>query len=213
MVVPMEEKQIPSLLLNIVLTEVEEMMGRRSLIRLLRRAGLTGYIDNLPPRDESPSITVSQYSRLLASIYDTFGAQGARSVFLKGGHLGAAEMRRQHPAQFALAGTALRLLPADTRMRIVLEKLTEQSEDLYGTPHNLDEKEDAFLVEMPGCPYCAEISRHIITTNQPAGKPVCHMPLAVIDEMVEWVTGQKHLVEEVACIALGDPACCFRVAR
>lgn len=209
----MEERQIPSLLLNILLTQVEEMMGRRSLIMLLRQNGLTGYTNNLPAKDESPSITVSQYSRLLASIYHTFGAHGARSIFLRSGHLGAAEMRRQHPAQLALAGTALKLLPLDTRMRIVLEKLVEQSEDLYGTPHHLDENEAAFVIEMPSCPHCAGISRHASTTNQPVGKPVCHIPLGMIDEMVEWVTGQKHLVEEVTCIAMGDPACRFRVAR
>jgi predicted hydrocarbon binding protein len=209
----MEEKRIPSLLLNILLTQVEEMMGRRSLIMLLRQNGLAGYIDNLPAKDESPSITVDQYSHLLAGIYDTFGARGARSLFLRGGHLGAAEMRRQHPAQFALAGTALKLLPLDTRMRLVLERLVEQNEELYGTPHHLDEEDAAFVVEMPSCPHCAEISRHTFAVDQPASRPVCHVPLAMIDEMVEWVTRQKHLVEEVACIAMGDPACRFRVAR
>lgn len=209
----MEEKRIPSFLLNILLTEIDEMMGRRGLIMLLRRAGLAGYIDNLPLRSESPSITVGQYSRLLADIHDTFGTHDAQRIFLNGGRLGAADIRRHRPAQFALAGTALKLLPAGTRMRIVLEKLAEQGEALSGTPHYFAENDDAFVLELPACPYCAEISRRTVATNQPADKPVCHMPLAMIDEMVEWMTGEKHLVEEVACIAMGDPACQFRVAR
>ena len=37
----MEEKRIPSLLLSILLTQVDQMMGRRSLIMLLRQAGLS----------------------------------------------------------------------------------------------------------------------------------------------------------------------------
>lgn len=209
----MDEKRIPSLLLNILFTQVEEMMGRRSLLMLLRQAGLSEYADNLPPMDESPSVTVGQYSNVLANIYDIFGARGARPIMLRGGRLGAAEIRRQRPAQFAVAGTALKLLPADRRMRIVLERLAEQGEDLYGTPHHLHEEADAFVVEMPDCPYCAEITRRAAEANRPIGKPVCHIPLAVIEEMVEWVTGQKRLVEEVACIAMGDPACRFRVAR
>lgn len=209
----MEEKRIPSLLLNILFTQVDEMMGRRSLSMLLRQADLTEYMDNLPPMDESPSITVAQYSRLLANIYDIFGARGARPIFLRGGRLGAAEIRRQRPAQFAVAGTALKLLSPTRRMRIVLEKLVEQGEDLYGTPHHLQEEEDAFVVEMADCPYCAEITRRSKANNRPVSKPVCHIPLAVIDEMVEWVTGEKHLVEELACIAVGDPTCRFRVAR
>lgn len=209
----MDEKRIPSMLLNILFTQVDEMMGRRSLIMLLRQADLGEYVDNLPPMDESPSITVEQYSRLLSNIYDIFGARGARPIMLRGGRLGAAEIRRQRPAQFAVAGTALKLLSPNRRMRIVLEKLAEQGEDLYGTPHHLHEEADAFVVEMPGCPYCSDITRRAAAANKPVGKPVCHIPLAVIDEMVEWVTGEKHLVEEVACIAVGDPACRFRVAR
>ena len=209
----MEEKRIPSFLLNLLLTQVNEMLGRRSLLMLLRQAGLAGYIDNMPLRDGSPSITVGQYSRLLASIYDTFGARDARFILLNGGHLAAVEIRRQHPARYALARTALKVLAADTRMRLVLEKLAEYSEDLYGTPHFLDENEDAFVAELPACPHCAELSQRTVSTNQPADKPVCHIPLAIIDEMVEWMTGERHLVEEVACIAMGDPACRFRVAR
>ncbi|MGD9049547.1 MAG: 4-vinyl reductase [Anaerolineae bacterium] len=209
----MEERRIPSLLLNILFTQVDEMMGRRSLIMLLRRAGLAAYIDNVPPMDDSPSITVEQYSVLLANIYDIFGARGARPIFLRGGRLGAAEIRRQRPAQFAVASTALKLLRETRRMQVVLDRLAEQGEDLYGTPHHLYEEDNAFIVEMPDCPYCAEITRRHIDQNKAIAKPVCHIPASVIAEMMEWATGQVHLVEEVACIALGDPACHFRVSK
>lgn len=209
----MEEIRIPSLLLNILFGQVEEMMGRRSLIMLLRQADLAEYIDNVPPLDEDPSITVAEYSRLLADVYDIFGAQGARSIFLRGGRLGAAEIRRQRPAQFAIAGTALRLLPATRRMQLVLDRLVEQGEDLYGTAHELHEDENAYLIEIPDCPYCAEIARRCQAGNKPPTKPVCHLPVAAIAETMEWAMGQKHLVEEVACLALGDPACRFRVSK
>jgi predicted hydrocarbon binding protein len=209
----LEEKRIPSLLLNILLTQIEDMMGRRSLIMLLRQADLADYVHEVPPLDDSPSITVEQYSSLLASIYDIFGARGARPIFLRGGRLGATEIRKQRPAQFAVAGTALRLLPARRRMQIVLERLAEQGEELYGTPHHLDEEENAFVIEMPDCPYCAEITRRRAAQGNPVTRPVCHIPAAAVAEMMEWAMGQVHLVEEVACIALGDPACCFRISK
>jgi predicted hydrocarbon binding protein len=209
----MEEKRIPSLLLNILFGQVDEMMGHRSLIMLLRQADLSEYVDQVPPMNETPSVTVAAYSRLLANIYEIFGARGARPIFLRGGRLGAAEMRRQRPAQFAVAGTALKFLPAATRMRLVLERLSEQGEELYGTPHHLHEQDDAFVLEMLDCPYCADINRRRLAEAQPTTRPVCHIPLAVIEEMIEWATGQKHLVEETACIAMGDDACRFRVSR
>jgi predicted hydrocarbon binding protein len=208
-----EEKRIPSLLLSILFNQVDEMMGRRSLIMLLRQAGLAEYIDHEPPMDDTPSITVSQYAILLANIYEIFGARGARPIFLRGGRLGATEIRRQRPTQFAVAGTALKLLPAARRMQIVLDRLADQGEDLYGTPHHLHEEENAYIIEMPDCPYCAEITRRRVAEGKPITKPVCHIPVAAVTEMVEWAMGQKHLVEEVACIAVGDPVCRFRVSK
>ena len=209
----MEERRIPSLLLSILFAQIEDMMGRRSLIMLLRQAGLADYIDDVPPLDDSPSITVAQYSSLLASIYDIFGARGARPIFRRGGRLGAIEIRKQRPAQFAVAGTALKLLSARRRMQLVLERLAQQGEELYGTPHYLDEEENAFVIEMPDCPYCSEITRRRAAQGNPVTRPACDIPAAAVAEMIEWATGQVHLVEEVACIALGDPACCFRISK
>lgn len=208
-----EAKRIPSLLMNILITQVDEMMGRRSLLTLLRQAELTHYADHLPPLDETPSITVAQYSSFLALVYDIFGARGAKPIFLRGGRLGAAEIRRQRPTQFALAGTALKILPAAKRMQFILTRLVDQGQELYGTTHILHDEGDAYVVEMPGCPYCSEIARRSIAQNKPITKPVCHIPLAVIDEMVEWVTGRKHLVEETECVATGAEACRFRVTK
>jgi len=209
----MEERRIPSLLLNVLCTQIEEMMGHRSLIMLLRQADLAEYVDDVPPMDDTPSITVEQYSSLLASIYDIFGARGARPIFLRGGRLGAIEIRKQRPAQYAVAGTALKLLSDRRRMQLVLERLADQGEELYGTPHYLEEEENAYIIEMPDCPYCSEITRRRAAQGNPVTRPVCDIPVAAVAEMMEWAMGQKHLVEEVACIALGDPACCFRISK
>jgi predicted hydrocarbon binding protein len=209
----MEEKRIPSMLVNILFTQVDEMMGRRSLIMLLRQAGLAEYVDNMPPMDDTPSITVEEYSSLIANIYDIFGARGARPIFLRGGRLGASELRRQRPAQFAVAGTALKLVRESTRMQKVLEKLAEQGQEMYGATYHLHEEDDAFFLEIGDCVYCAEITSRSRAQNKPVTRPVCHIPIGIIDEMMEWATGQKHLVEEVACIAQGAPTCRFRIGK
>ena len=208
-----EEKRVPSLLLNILLAQVDETMGHRSLIMLLRQAGLDEYVDQLPPMNETPSIAVADYSDLLANVHDLFGARGSRPIFLRAGRLGAAEMRRQRPAQLAVTGTALRFLPAATRMRLVLERLVQQGEDLYGNPHHLHEEEAAFFVEMEDCPFCAEIARRARAAGKAIARPVCHIPASIIEETIEWATGQKRLVEETACVATGDATCLFRIAR
>jgi predicted hydrocarbon binding protein len=209
----MVEKQIPSLLLNILFAQVDEMMGHRSLVMLLRQAGLTKYIDHTPPMDDSPSCAVGEYSRLLSNIYEIFGVRGARPIFLRAGRLGAAELRRQRPTQFVVSGMALKLLPTAKRIQFVLDRLSNQGEEMYGATYHLTEETDAFFLEIDDCPYCAEITRRHMAQNKPISKPVCYTPAAIIEEMVEWATDQKHLVEEVACIAVGDPVCRFRVSK
>jgi predicted hydrocarbon binding protein len=209
----MEDKRIPSMHLGIMLTQVEEMMGRRSLIKLLRQAGLSDYVDSVPSMDDTSSITVQEYAGLLAQLYDTFGARDARTIFRRGGRVAAAELRRQSPAQFAVTGTALKLLSSTRRMRIILDRLADLGRETYGAFHYLREDEDAFFLEIGGCPYCAEITRRSQAQNRAVTRPVCHIPVAIIDEMVEWATGERHLVEEVACIALGAPACRFRIGK
>jgi bacteriochlorophyll 4-vinyl reductase len=209
----MQDQRIPSLLLNILFAQVDETMGHRSLNMLLRQAGLGEYVDWQPPMSDTPSMTVAQYSRLLANVYDVLGARAAAPLFVQCGRLEAAEMRRQRPAKFALRGTALRFLPGATRMRRLLEQLAEHGQELYGSAHHLREEDAAFLVEIEDCPYCAEIARRQQAAGKAVARPVCHIPAAILDEMLEWVTGQRHLVEETACIALGDPTCRFRIAK
>jgi predicted hydrocarbon binding protein len=209
----MEEKQIPSMLLNILFSLIGEGMGRRSLIMLLRQAGLHQYIDNPPPLDDSPSISVSEYGRLLADIYELFGLQAAQPILLRGGRLAAAEMRRQRGAQFAVTSTALRFVSGARRMQLILDRLAEQGAESYGAVYQVREEDDAFYLEIGRCPYCAEIVRRSVERNLPVAKPVCQLPVAIVDEMVEWATGEKHLVQEVACIAQGAPVCRFRIGK
>ncbi len=208
----MAEKSIPSMELRCLLAEIEELMGRRSLILLLRQSGLAEYVDRRLPRDDTPSIAVAQYSLLLANSYFTFGAREARHIFRRTGRLVAAELHHR-PLQFAMTGAALRLLPAVKSMPYVLQKLADQGAETYGATCYLYEEADAFFFEIVDCPYCAEIKRQSQARKQPVTKPVCHIPSAILEETMEWVTAEKHLVEEVDCVATGGAACRFRISK
>jgi predicted hydrocarbon binding protein len=209
----MEDRRIPNLLLHVVFQQVSDLMGEKSLAMLLRQSGLSDYLDNLPPADESPSITVQEYSTLLAKIYEIFGPRGSRAIFIQGGRKGGQELRRLHPTRYNLAGAALKLLPENKRIEMIMQKVEEEGTELYGNPHRLWEEDDAFYMEIHDCPYCAEIARHAREGGPNVSHPVCHIATAVYQEMIEWGTGHSHPVKETACIALGDPACVFRIAK
>ena len=81
----MEERRIPNLLLHVVFQQVSDLMGEKSLAMLLRQSGLSDYLTSPPPADEAPSILISEYSTLLANIYELFGPRGSRAIFMQGG--------------------------------------------------------------------------------------------------------------------------------
>jgi hypothetical protein len=202
----MEETRIPALLLNRLLREVGRTMGRRSLIALLRRADLEAYVDYPPPDDDTPSITVAEWSTLVAEIYETFGPKVTQMILWRAG-TAAATAFRGRPLAARVAGTAMRLLPTERRLRLALERLAAQGEASFGTAHRLHEGPDAYYLVVTDCPHCAALP-----PEQRVRRPVCHLMAAAIADTVEWATGEKHLVEEVACIARGDEECRFRVA-
>jgi hypothetical protein len=46
---------------------------------------------------------------------------------------------------------------------------------------------------------------------QPVAEPACWLVQGLIQEALQWATGQEHEVEEEACRAMGATACQFRV--
>ncbi|MBN1656928.1 MAG: 4-vinyl reductase [Anaerolineae bacterium] len=200
----MEEARIPFVVLSVLLDQVRQSLGRRGLITLLRRAGLDLYIDAPSPSAHVPPVPLAHWARLVAEVHEAFDPRAAHDLLWRAGESAARALRRPAPAR--VAGTALRLLPADRRLRLALERLAAQGEEIYGTAHLVQEEASALFITLHPCPHCAAVTR-------PMPRPICHTASAWIADSVEWAMGERHLVEEVTCIAAGSTECRFRVAR
>jgi len=200
----MEERLVPFVVVSVLVDEVRAVLGRRGLIALLRRAGLEMYVDAPPPSAHVQPVPLAHWTRLVAEVHVAFDPLAAHDLLWRAGQAAARALRRPAPAR--VAGTALRLLPADRRLRLAVERLAAQGEEVYGTPHQVQEEASALFVTLRECPHCAGIARRM-------SRPVCHTASAWIADSVEWAMGEKHLVEEVSCLAAGGTECRFRVAR
>ena len=67
------KKKVPSSLTRVAFDAVITDMGEGSLRILLKKTNVDRYIGNLPPHDDSPSITVDEYIILIQNIFDIFG--------------------------------------------------------------------------------------------------------------------------------------------
>ncbi len=210
----MEEKRIPARVLWIVIDQVKELMGERTLRTLFAQAGLPRYDENnLPPRDDSPSVTVEEYGRVLYAIRNIFGEKGARALMLKGGKAGFDELREANPNRYAVVNMALKVLPEPKRIQLALSRLIEESESFYGNEYRLVDEKDAFIVEIHDSPYCRVEKQRIAEGHLPLAHPVCFIAVGVYDALVQWVTGKPHRVEEIECAAMGAPFCRVRIDK
>jgi len=210
----MEEKRIPARVLRILVDQVKELMGERALRLLFAQAGLPRYDEtHLPPMDDSPTVTLSEYSRVLYTIRKVFGEKGARALMLKGGRAAFEELRRENPTRYAVVGAALKVLPEVKRIHLALRRLLEEAQSFYGNRYELIEQQDAFIVDIHECPYCAVEQRQVAAGKALVERPICHIPVGAYSSLVQWVSGKTHRVEEITCMAMGAPTCRIRIEK
>ena len=147
-----EEKRLPSMVLRSACDIVTDTMGANGLKLFLRKAGLERYIGNLPPMDESPSITVDEYKSVIYAVYDLLGDRGAKAGFLRAGRNAWHDLQKTRGALFTMAGAAFKFMPSDMKIRTIMDILVKELTGYYGSPHHLHEQSDAFLVEIESCP-------------------------------------------------------------
>ncbi len=200
----MTEHQIPSSLACIIFDSVREQMGENGLKLLLRQAGLERYIDNPPEDNDSPSIAMDEFKRAFRAVHRVFGEKAARPLLLRWGELTFTYALENKPRLFGLVGPVTKLMTQEQKERFILKRVLKESENLYNVPHIMTEDSEYFYVEIQNCFYCGDMDTDI---------PICHSPKGSWLAMMRWITGKEHEITEIACQAMGDESCTFRIKK
>ncbi len=198
------DNYIPSSLARTAFDAVIENMGEGSLKILLKRTGLERYIGNLPPHDDSPSITREEYTKIIQNIFYIFGEKGARPILYICGKAGFKNSLEENPKLFGVAGLAMKLMSEKKKKKFILRKVLKRLEEIFGNPHILEEDEDNFYVKLPVCPYCKGLT---------STKPICYTPIGFYEEVIKWATGKPEKVEQIQCKAMGHENCVFKIPK
>jgi bacteriochlorophyll 4-vinyl reductase len=191
-------------LMRQALVAVEEVMGKNGLVAVLRASNLEQYIDHLPPNDINPAVKAADYARLNEAI-ETFYGRGGRGILQRIGKASFEYGLREQSALLGLAGIALKVLPAQQRIRLVLTNMASALKKINNQDHievEADGRQIAYIART--CSVCY---------GRQSPKPLCHLYLGSIAEAVRWATGQVYQVRETDCIACGAEYCRFEVAE
>ena len=201
----MTEYFYPERMGRIILLAMEEVLGREGLNSTLRIASLTSYIDHYPGDRYDKTFPFETVTKLLESLELAYGPQGGRGTALRVGRACFQYGMRDYGALLGITELAYRLLPFPTRLQVGAKAFAGLFNDHSDQRVRVEEKEGKLYWSIERCPLCWQRK-----TNE----PVCHLAVGLIQESLCWLSSGKIFdVEEIACIACGDPACTILVNR
>lgn len=196
---------LPNNMGRIILLGMEEILGIDGLKAVLNKSGLPRWSGGYPPDDMRLGFSFEDLSRLQVALEDLYGARSGRGLALRSGRAGFKFGLRQFGQQLGLNEVSFRLLP-------ITEKLPQGAELLAGLFNQFSDErvrvetgETQLLWHIERCPVC---------WGRESQDPLCHLAVGLMQEALYWVSGGKSfIVEEIACIARGDPACTIAIDR
>jgi predicted hydrocarbon binding protein len=195
------------------LEAVEEVAGDKGLAIILRQARLEHLIGNYPPNDLAfKGRSFKEYAALNRAILDFYG-RAAGSFARRIGRLSTKNMVEQQDDLLGLQKLVSRahVMGTELRVKLALESSKRLFVNLYKkegnieVTHIVEDHDDHFTYSLKECPCCAGMA---------ANRPICAMWLGVLYEGGIYITGGRVFeYQEIACRAMGDEFCTFRVGK
>jgi len=195
----------PNKMGRIVLLAMEEVMGRNGVNAVLNMARLQHRIGNYPPNNFAKEFSFDEIGRLLQALDEMYGPRGGRGLARRAGQACFKFGVKDFGPMLGIADLTFRILPLGMKLKVGFEVLAQTFNKFTDNLVRLGEDEQYFHWILERCGACW--GRH-------TDSPCCHMAVGILEEGVYWVSGGKNFyVEEVSCIAAGDPTCTILIGK
>jgi hypothetical protein len=203
--VPLSQRFWPNRLGRFYLLSLEDVLGRDGLDAVLNQAKLRHLINNFPLNNLDLGWSFEEMSAVNQAVEDIHGPRGSGGLALRAGRASLYYLRDDLGAVVGMSDLAFRLLPLGTKMKVglhaIADTLTKTSDQIV----QVVEAPDSFLFQVNFCPVC---------WGRTAFSPICYAHLGLLQEGMHWATNGRHIrVEEIRCIAKGDPSCTYAVDK
>ena len=203
-----ENRPMPNASLRTLLMAIEDVMGANGAKAVLNLGGLQRYINNYPPNNLEPDVTMDDYGAAQQAVEDFYGGRGARAMLTQIGRSLFRYTLEEQPAILGLAGLALKLLPRNTRVKLILNRLADAGTKRLNMDVSVQEVDDRFYLTYGACPG--------LFRQRPEAKNelCCFTTVGVAQEALRWVSRGKHYrVQQESCKRGGDGQCRFCIYK
>lgn len=198
-----DEPQATAKALRAFLLGLDDVLGAHGTEALLRQGGVPQYIRNYPPdTEERNGYLLRHFGAVNRALFDVYGARGARAIMQRVGRAQASHGLEESAALVNLARAAMKLMPLNQRVAMVLESSARALQDQVDSIIRASHDHEYFFVEIQHCPYCSDWKND---------KPVCYSMIGFLHRVLQRATGGTESIEEIACCAKGDAVCKYRI--
>lgn len=190
---------------RIILTAMEEIMGRHGVNAVLNLAHLPHLVNNYPPNNLNLHFSFTEVSLIQQTLDDMYGVRGGRGLALRAGRETWKYALKEFAPILGISDLATRILPLGLKLKIGLEMFAETFNKFTDQRVRLGEDAHSYLWVIERCPMCWQ---------RTSEKPCCHLAVGLLEQSLDWVSqGKRFLVEEVSCIACGDSTCTITISK
>jgi len=196
---------LPNKMGRIVLLSLDEVMGRIGVNAILNQAHLQHRIDNYPANNFDKEFSFQELGQLLLALDEMYGPRGGRGLARRAGQACFRHGVRDFGPMLGIADLAFRVLPQGVKLKVGFQVLAETLNKFTDHLVHLDEDDQYFHWVTERCGVC---------WGRTSESPCCHLAVGLLEEGLYWVSGGRTFyVEEVSCVAMGDPSCTILVGR
>jgi len=199
------EYDFPNRISRIILLSMRDVIGENGMSAVLNTGRLAHWIDVDPPVDFDAGLTFVEVGDLFEALEGIYGVQGGLKLARQAGHESFKYWIKGFGSAIGLADFVLRFFPLSLRARIGIEVLAEIFNRYTGFLVGLGEGRERYFFTIESGGFC---------WGRQTDAPACSYVVGLIEEVLFWISrGQRFNVEEISCIACGDPLCTFSVDK
>ncbi|MBN1667278.1 MAG: 4-vinyl reductase [Anaerolineales bacterium] len=190
---------------RMILLAMEEILGKTGIHAVLNQQGLSHRINHLPPNNLDRDFNFADLSQMMAGLEALYGPRGGQGLALRAGQACFKYGLREFGPLLGITDLAFRMLPLPAKLSKGAEIFAETFNSFSDQRVRLEESHQYCFWHIERCPVCWQRQ-----TEQPA----CSLAVGILQEALYWISGGKYFqLEEVSCIARGDPSCTIQIDK